>query len=161
MPDTLTGWDWFVIGVVALSVVFGLLRGLVRTLFALGAWIGGLLGTPFAGAALLPHVGASVPAWVVYGAVFVGLFVSIRLVGSIAARALRGLGLGGADRALGGVLGVARALLIVLLVAVGAHVAGMSREPAWQRAMSRPLLDAIVDWVEPLLPERISGIRRT
>jgi hypothetical protein len=32
---------------------------------------------------------------------------------------------------------------------------------AWRTAISRPLLDAIVDWVEPYLPGRVSGVRQT
>jgi membrane protein required for colicin V production len=160
MLASLTAWDWFVVVVFCLSIVLGLLRGLVRTVFALGAWFVGLVGAALAGPQLLPYVGASIPGWVVYLAAFVVLFLAMRVLGTLVAKALRGLGLGGADRLLGGALGVARALLIVLLVAVGGHVAGLSREPAWQRATSRPLLDAMVRWVEPLLPERVSGVRR-
>jgi membrane protein required for colicin V production len=161
MLAQLTGWDWFVIAVLTLSVGIGLLRGLVRTIFAVGAWLAGLVGSAIATPQLWLHVGETVPVWLIYLATFLLLFLTVRLLGTTLARAMRGVGLGGADRLLGGVLGAARAMLIVLLVAVGGHVGGFSREPAWQRALSRPLLDAMVYWVEPLLPERITGIRRT
>jgi membrane protein required for colicin V production len=161
MLAALTAWDWFVIVVVALSVGFGLLRGMVRTVFALGAWLVGLLGAAIAAPQLLPFASSAVPGWVVYLGAFLVLFVAMRIAGSLLARALRGLGLGNADRLLGAALGIARALLIVLVVAVGGHVAGLSRDASWQRALSRPLLDAMVAWAEPLLPERITGVRRT
>jgi membrane protein required for colicin V production len=156
-----TGWDWFVLAVFVLSVGLGLFRGLVRTVFAFGAWVIGLLGVPLASPFLVGLLPAEVPRAVIYVLVFVLLFVAVRMVGGLAARAMRGVGLGGADRFLGAVLGIGRAVIIVLLVALGAHLAGLSKESAWQQAMSRPLLDGLVGWAEPFLPERISGVRRT
>lgn len=158
---SLTGWDWFVGGVFLLSVGFGLLRGLIGTVFALAAWLAALLGTPLAGWHLMAYVGELIPPWLAYLASFLVLFVVVRLAGGLLGRGIRGLGLGGADRLLGGVLGVARALLVVLVVATVAHVTDLSAEPAWQQARSRPLLDALVDWVQPWLPQDHSGIRRT
>jgi len=159
--DAVSGWDWFVLIVFVLSVGLGLFRGLVRTVFALAAWIIGLLGVPFAGPWLGRMLPDQVPEAVVYVIVFVLLFVAIRILGGLAAKALRGVGLGGADRLLGGALGMARALIIVTIVVLGAHVAGLSKQPAWKQALSRPLLDGLVAWAEPFLPERLSGVRRT
>jgi membrane protein required for colicin V production len=161
MLESITGWDWFVLTVFVVSVGVGLIRGLVRTVFALAAWVVGLLGVPLASPFLISQLPAAVPPAVVYVLVFLLLFVAVRMLGGLAARALRGAGLGGADRLLGAVVGTARALIIVLLVALGAHLAGLSKQPAWQLANTRPLLDALVGWAEPFLPERISGVRRT
>jgi membrane protein required for colicin V production len=157
----LTGWDWFVVGVFLVSIGFGLVRGMVTTVFALAAWVVALVGMPIAGWHVMPHVQHVVPDWVVYVVAFIVLFVSVRLVGGLLARGLRGVGLGGLDRFMGGLVGVARAMLVVLLAAVGGHLAGMSQEPAWQRAVSRPMLDGLVQWMEPYLPEATRGIRRT
>jgi membrane protein required for colicin V production len=93
--------------------------------------------------------------------IFLVLLIGTRLLGGLAARALHGVGLGGLDRLLGGALGVLRAGIIILLVALVAHLNGMSAEPAWQQAWSKPLLDRLVYWAEPFLPERLSGIRQT
>jgi membrane protein required for colicin V production len=156
----LTGWDWFVLAVFALSVGVGVWRGLVRTVFALGAWVVGLFGVALLSPTVAPWMPAELPPAVGYVALFLVLFVLVRVLGAMVARALHGIGLGGADRLLGAGLGVARALLVVLLAAIGAHLAGYSREPAWTRALSRPLLDGLVQWAEPLLPERLSGVRK-
>jgi membrane protein required for colicin V production len=161
MLDTITGWDWFILLVFLLSVGIGIVRGMVRTVFALAAWVIGLLGVPLASPWLIVVLPEAVPRAVSYVIVFLLLFVSVRMLGSLAARALHGIGLGGADRFLGAALGTARALIIVLLVALGAHLAGQSREPAWQQALARPLLDGLVAWAEPFLPEQITGVRRT
>lgn len=161
MLEAITGWDWFVAIVVVLSVCIGLIRGLVRTVFALAAWVVGVLGVPIASPPVIRALPDGVPHPVVYLVVFLLLFVAVRLLGSLAARGLRGLGLGGADRLLGAVLGVVRAALVILLAAVGAHLAGVSKHPSWTQALCRPLLDALVHRAEPFLPERLSGVRRT
>jgi membrane protein required for colicin V production len=161
MPEAITGWDWFVAIVLLLSVGLGAVRGLVRTVFALGAWVVALLGVPIAGPPLVRALPEAVPHAVAFLLVFVLLFVAVRMLGSLAARALRGIGLGGADRLLGAVLGVIRAALVILVVAVGAHLGGFSKHPAWTQALTRPLLEAMVQWAEPFLPERFSGVRRT
>ncbi|HVL58725.1 MAG TPA: CvpA family protein [Burkholderiaceae bacterium] len=158
--ESLTVWDWLVVLICALSVLVGLVRGLVRTVFALGAWVAGLLGAPIVVPQLLPAATEFVPPWVVYVICFITLFFAVRLLGVAIGRGISELGLSGADRIAGGALGAVRAVAIIALVAVGAHLAGFSRAPAWQLAKTRPLLDAAVLWVEPMLPERVVGLRR-
>ncbi|MFO0459874.1 MAG: CvpA family protein, partial [Burkholderiales bacterium] len=70
MLDTVTGWDWFVAIVLLLSVGIGALRGLVRTVFALGAWVVALLGVPIAGPPLDRVLPDAVPHAVSYFVVF-------------------------------------------------------------------------------------------
>jgi membrane protein required for colicin V production len=161
MLSELTGWDWFVAIALAVSVGIGLLRGLIRTVFALAAWVTGVLGAPLLGPDAIRALPPEVPHAVTYFVVFLVLFVIVRVLGALAARALHGIGLGGADRLLGAALGVLRAGLVVALVALGAHLAGHSKDPAWKQALTRPLLDALVAWGEPFLPEKLSGVKRT
>jgi len=156
-----TVWDAFVVLVIALSVLLGLIRGLIRTVFALASWVLSLLGVPLALAWWGDWLPEGWPRPLLAVLVFLLLFLTVRILGSLAARALHGIGLGGLDRLLGGTLGVARALLVVLAVALPAHLMGYSRQTEWQTAWSRPLLDALVEWAEPWVPENLSGVRKT
>lgn len=157
----LTGWDYFVIATLLVSVGLGLLRGLVRTVFALAGWVVALLGAPLATGPALAATGWSLHPLFVGVLIFFVLLVSVRLLGGLIARALAKVGLGAADRSLGAMLGVARALIIVTVVAlVGRHF-GADREPAWEQALSRPLLDELVSWVTPYLPARSEPVRQT
>lgn len=156
-----TTWDAFVLLVIALSVVLGLFRGFVRTVFALSSWVLALLGVPLALAWWGDWLPVGWPRPLLAVLVFLLLFLTVRILGSLAARALHGVGLGGLDRVLGAILGVARAVLVVLVVALPAHLMGYSRHPEWQTAWSRPLLDALVRWAEPWVPENLSGVRKT
>lgn len=159
--DALTGWDYFVVATLLISTVLGVLRGLVRTVFALAAWVVALVGAPVAAGPLLAATGWSLHPLFVGALVFFALLISVRLLGGLIARALAKVGLGVADRSLGAALGVARALVIVTAVAlIGRHV-GADREVAWQQAVSRPLLDELVSWVAPYLPSRPETLRQT
>ena len=111
----LTAWDWFVLATVVLSIGLGFIRGLVRTIFALAAWVVSLLGVPVAMHWLVPVLPPELPYALLVVVIFLTLFIGVRMLGSLAFRALRGIGLGGADRLLGGALGAVRAAVIILL----------------------------------------------
>ncbi|HRA78623.1 MAG TPA: CvpA family protein [Burkholderiaceae bacterium] len=157
----LTGWDYFVIATLLISIALGLLRGLVRTVFALAAWVVALIGAPLVTGPLLAVTGWSLHPLFVAVLVFFALLISVRLLGGLIARVLAKVGLGLADRSLGAVLGVVRALIVVTIVALVARHLGADRDPAWQQALSRPLLDELVSWVMPYLPARSETVKQT
>ena len=149
----LTGWDWFIIVVALVSTGLGLWRGMVRTVFGLAAWILGVIGAPLVGVLIAREFGITgVPAWVLYVLAFLLNYMIVRLIGTLFLRGIRSVGLAGVDRVLGGVLGVARAALVVLVVAVVAHRLGLAQSPAWTAAASRPLLETLVEVAQPWLP---------
>jgi membrane protein required for colicin V production len=156
-----TGWDWFVALALALSVLLGAVRGMVRTVFGLAAWIVALVGTPLFAPQIVRSTGLLEVPWVVYATLFLVLLIGVRLLGGLLASLLGKAGLGGADRSLGAVLGAARAAIVIVLVVAGARMLDMHQGAAWRDALSRPLLDAVVAWIEPYLPQSVSGIRET
>ncbi|MCM5569540.1 CvpA family protein [Burkholderiaceae bacterium FT117] len=163
-PGALTGWDWFVLAALLISTALGLLSGLVKTVFALAGWVAGLVGAPLLTPAVMDASGWTVHPLFVMALLFFVLLVAVRLFGVLLSRILSRVGLGGVDRTLGAVLGVARALLIVTVVAVAGRALGAHQEAAWQKAVSRPLLEQMLALVDPLLPEggeRSGKVRRT
>jgi membrane protein required for colicin V production len=81
-------------------------------------------------------------------------------VGALIARGLSAVGLGGLDRMLGGVVAVARAVIVFAIIALVAALAGFDRDPAWSGARCRPLLDEITARLMPHLPLRPAGVLR-
>jgi len=154
--DQFTGWDYLVLLVLGISVILGLLRGMIRTLFALAGWVVAFVGAPVLTPPLLGLTGLAVPPWVALVVVFFALLLLTRLAGTLLARLTSSVGLGGVDRGMGVVVGAARALLIVAALAVAGRLLDMHEQPAWQKAMSRPLLDRIVQIVDPYLPTRLT-----
>ena len=156
----LTGWDWFVIAALLISTALGLVSGLVRTVFALAGWIVALLGAPLLAPGLIETAGWTMHPLFVTALLFFFLLVAVRLAGVLVARLLSRVGLGGVDRVLGAMLGVARALLVVTIAAVIGRGLGAEQDPAWKQAVSRPLLEQLVMLVDPLLPERARSVRQ-
>ena len=70
----LTAWDWFVLATVVLSIGLGFIRGLVRTIFALAAWVVSLLGVPVAMHWLVPVLPPELPYALLVVVIFLTLF---------------------------------------------------------------------------------------
>lgn len=150
----LTGWDYVLVLVVGISVLIGLIRGMIRTVFALGAWVVALIGAPLLAPLAIEYTGFQEKSWVMVVLVFLVLFVLVRLLGALLSKAINGIGLGGADRLAGGLFGVLRALVLVALMVAAARLTGMDNDQSWQKAYSRPLLDWIADVIDPYLSAR-------
>ena len=159
--SSFTAWDWFVLIVFLLSMALGIWRGLVRTVFGLAAWIAALIGAPMFSPPVIEATRMEAQPWVVIVLLFVAILVAVKLLGALTASLLGKIGLGGADRGLGGALGAARALLLILVAAVAARSLELDQTSAWRDALSRPLLEALVGWVEPHLPQRGGDFRQT
>jgi membrane protein required for colicin V production len=160
----MTWLDYAVLGVTGLSAAWGVWRGLVREVVSLAGWViaflaANLFAAPLAEA--LPRM-VSPPELRVLVA-FVGVFVLSLAVTSLAglalAKAIRAVGLGGLDRTLGGLFGVARGLVIVLAVALLAGLTRLPLDPAWKQSVSGPLLGraalALKPWLPPAFGDRL------
>jgi membrane protein required for colicin V production len=74
------------------------------------------------------------------------------VIGLVLARAVRAIGLGFLDRLLGGLLGIARGVLIVIVFVLIAGVTTVPRQDWWQNAaLSGPLAVAALS-LRPWLP---------
>lgn len=160
----MTWIDYAALGVTLISVVWGAWRGLVREVISLGGWVmaflaANLLAGPLGEA--LPDSIARPELRVLLA--FVGIFVLTlavsTLVGVLLARLLKAAGLDGLDRTLGALFGVARALLILLALALLAGLTRLPGDPAWTQSVTGPLLAqaamAAKPWLPPALTSRL------
>jgi membrane protein required for colicin V production len=160
----MTWIDYAVLGVTAISVAWGVWRGLVREVISLGGWVmaflaANLLAGPLGEA--LPESIARTELRVLLA--FVGIFILTlavsTLVGLLLARLLKAAGLDGLDRTLGALFGVARALLILLAFALLAGLTRLPGDPAWMHSFAGPLLTqaamAAKPWLPPALASRL------
>ncbi|MBI2397612.1 MAG: CvpA family protein [Xanthomonadales bacterium] len=154
--------DWLIVLAIATSVAIGLIRGLVVELMALVVWALAVL----AAATLAPQLSDALAAaidtpsariFLAYALVFVGTLLLGALVTWMMRKLVAGTGLSGTDRLLGGVFGIARGVVVVVLAVL---VLGLTPAPrdAWWRA-SRLLPHAVVlaERVRARLPERIAA----
>lgn len=153
MLAAFTGWDVLVVVVLVLSAGLGVMQGMVRSIADLGSWVVALFGCFLVAPYLTEFIGLRAYPWVSLIIGFVLLFFLTRLLGVVFAKMLRSAGLGGADRALGAVVGLLRAALIIALLASAARLLDMDEQPAWKNAVSRPVLELAADFVAQYAPK--------
>jgi membrane protein required for colicin V production len=156
----MTAIDWALVATLGLSVLLGLVRGVVRELFALTGWIVGIL----LALKLSEPLAASLPLDLPLTArtVLVGLFIIVGtlLLAALAAVLLRATlkaaRLSLEDRLLGGMFGVLRGVLLIGIAALLAIAAGAQRQSWWEASMLLPWVQASVRFASPLLPQSLA-----
>lgn len=157
----MTVFDYAVLAIVALSILLSVIRGLVREILALLAWVAAfVVANLFGGrvAALLPAQIPSEELRLLAG--FVGIFFVVLLLMSLVSIAVSGLvknaGLAAEDRILGGVFGLVRGVLILLVLVLLAGLTPLPKEPAWRNAVFSQPLEALAMAVKIWLPGDLS-----
>jgi membrane protein required for colicin V production len=116
----MTWIDAAVLVTVILSAVFSMVRGFVREVLAVGAWVGALVAAVKFYPLMMPEITSILPAamkvYAIYGAaavVFLVVLIVLSLVSALVGGLVRDSALSGLDRSLGLVFGAARGVLIV------------------------------------------------
>ncbi len=157
----MTVFDYVVIAIVGLSILLSVIRGLVREVLALLAWvIAFLMANFFAGplATLLPDEMSNVEVRLLvgFGAAFVVVLLSMSLLAMFASKLVKNAGLGVEDRMLGGVFGLARGMLVVMVLVLLAGLTSLPKQPVWREAMLSKPLESFAGRVKPWLPGGLS-----
>jgi len=135
-----TGFDFVVLAILAVSGLLGLLRGLLKEVLSLMAFALAFVAAIWWGPTVYGWLEAYIETamlrmGVSYAAVFIVVLLAVGLVNMTLAALIRTTGLTPADHGLGAIFGLARGLLIVLvLVALGGYTP-LPQEPWWQNAM--------------------------
>jgi membrane protein required for colicin V production len=139
--------DWIFIALVAISVLLGLMRGLVREIISLAGWIaGGYLAIRF-GAALGAHIPIAAE-WKLVNTIlagvliFVGCVFASALLGWIVRQFLVTARLSMTDRTIGALFGLLRGVLIVALAVFLARGTPVAEQPFWRASQVVPLIEA-------------------
>ena len=155
----MTWVDLVVLGVLAVSGLLAFLRGLVREVLGLAAWIGAVLAASWALPQARPqfHQWLGNAPWVdpaTWGVLFVITLIVLMIVSHWVSRIVRASGLGGLDRTLGLVFGLARgAALVVIAYILAGMVVPIDRwpEPVLE-ARALPLAAEGAMWVAEKMP---------
>jgi membrane protein required for colicin V production len=120
----LTWIDGAAIGIVVVSALFSLVRGFVREVLGVGAWVGAALGALSGYKYAEPYVASVVSAKnfvvpVSAGIVFIALLILLSITSAWIGGLVRDSALSGLDRTLGIVFGVVRGGFIVCLAYIG------------------------------------------
>ncbi len=133
------GIDFLLVAIVLISCIIGVMRGLVRELISLIAWIVGLwcawrfayLVEPSLGGILADR---PVSLWVARGLILVAILVVGSVVGALVGYIIRHSALSWLDRSLGILFGLIRGLVILGLVAIVGSVFKLTDGAGWHDA---------------------------
>lgn len=153
--------DVVVLVIIALSIIIGLFRGLIREALSLATWVLAIwVGLTFADpvASKLPFTLGSETVQSV--ASFVIIFIVILIAGSIinylAGQLIDKTGLSGTDRILGLVFGMLRGCLIIAVLVLLASLTNMPNEDWWKNSITLPYFDDIAVWIKGFLPPSLA-----
>jgi membrane protein required for colicin V production len=152
--------DVILIGVMLISAVLAMIRGFMREILSIAAWILAALATLYSYAKLLPYAKSYVNNDIVATAgVVAGTFLLTLLVVSVVTVRFSDMVLdsrvGALDRTLGFVFGLARGLIIVVVAFLFfAWLVPSKTQPAWvANAKSKVVLQSTGDWLMSMLPD--------
>ena len=151
--------DLAVLAVILLSGLLALMRGFVREVLSIGAWI----GAGFFAVWAFPFVQDRFHGWIpnkdiadpaAFGAMFLLALLFLSIVAGMAGSVVRGSMLGGIDRTLGMAFGVVRgaALIAFAYIAAGMVVTADRWPPPVLEARSLPYAYEGAAWLVSFLP---------
>ena len=150
--------DNAVFTIVGVSMLLGVIRGFVREVIALGSWVVAFIVSSAYGGDVAPLLAQQIPdeKWRVLAAVvavFVVVLVVVNIMAMLASKLIKSAGLAIEDRLLGSVFGLARGVLVVLVLVLGAGLTVLPRQPVWKDAMLAAPLVKLAEIVKPWLPQ--------
>jgi membrane protein required for colicin V production len=156
----MTGLDWFVLLTILISIAIGMWRGFIREAFAIAAWIAGAFCAwqyaEFA-ASFLANLIAQPPLRMIAGYVlaFLAGYIVIAVVGAVVRSILNAVGLSFLDRGLGAVFGVARAAIVIIIVASLAANTPLAQSKEWTEALVAAPLALALAAAKPFIPQSL------
>ena len=152
--------DWVIVGVLLLSAVVSLLRGLVVEVASLAiAVAGALLAFHFAAPAAEQFLQGIDVVPLRTGIAALAIYVLTSIIGALALyllkRLIQGAGLSGTDRLLGLIFGVARGLLIVIALFWVGLLMRLDQSEWWQQSTMMPGVARAADALILFLPANV------
>ncbi|TCT00635.1 CvpA family protein [Paralcaligenes ureilyticus] len=158
----MTSFDYIVLATLGVSAFLGLLRGLVKEILSLIAYMVAFVAAIWWG----PRVTGWVAAYIdngllrtaaAYAAVFIVVLLLVGLVNVTLGTLIRKTGLTPADHGLGALFGLLRGLLIVLILVAAAGYTELPKEPWWRDAQLSHAAVRGVQEVKLLLPPSLAS----
>jgi len=152
--------DFVVLGIIAISILVGAIRGFIKEAFSLAVWAAAfLVAFQYSGTLALQlesHI--ELPS-ARTALAFSGLFLLVLLIGGLLTfligKLVEKTGLSGTDRLLGGVFGGVRGLVLVIALMLVAGLTPVPQDPWWQSSRSIQSLLPLAEWSAQFLPDYI------
>ena len=153
--------DWILLALLLASMLVGLWRGLVYEVLSLAGWLAAFVLAQWLAAdaviylPFLKEAAAQVQYAVAFALVFVIALFASGLLSWLVKKLVETVGLRPADRALGGIFGLARGVVLLLALTVVLQLLGLSQEDWWRQAVGPAWLDLTLKGLKPMLPQAL------
>jgi membrane protein required for colicin V production len=158
MPITLL--DIILIGVMLVSALLAMIRGFMREILSIAAWVIAAVATLYAYAKFLPTAKSYfnndiIAAGAVIGGTFLGTLLIVSIITVRFSDMVLDSRVGALDRTLGFLFGLARGLVIVVVAFLFfAWLVPPRTQPSWvANAKSKVVLQSTGDWLMSMLPD--------
>ena len=155
-----SGLDLLLIGILLVSLIWGLFRGLVREVLALASWVlAGWLTWRY-GATL----GNYLMAWLNserlshyagLGAIFIGSLVAFTLISRVAYKQFRISGLTAMNRVLGAMFGIARGVVVSTLLLFAAQFSPATEANWYRDSELVPYFARLLDFTDEVISQQL------
>jgi membrane protein required for colicin V production len=154
--------DYCLIGLIGISALIGLVRGLIREVFSLtlwgvSIWLGLRFGRDFS-VYLEPLIALPSARMVVsFLILFIVTLILGGLLGFLLGKLVDSTGLSGTDRLAGLIFGVARGTLIAAVLVLLAGVTPLPQDPWWRQSQLIPPFQSLALWLRDQLPTGLAS----
>jgi membrane protein required for colicin V production len=160
--DVQLGWvDIALLSVFGLSVLIGLWRGFVFEIVSLLGWVVAFVIANTVGPLLAVYVplgdsGSPMRLWAAYILVFVLVLLTCTLLARMLRALVSATPLSFVDRLLGGLFGVARGAVILVVVGVLVSLSPYSTSATWKGSHGALWLGMALEGLKPVLPQSLN-----
>jgi len=153
----LTAFDYGLLFVLVCSVLISMMRGLVKEVLSLLGWVISFVVANAYGeslASLLPRSipGNAIRLIVAFIALFIVVLIAMKLLSGAVESLVKASGLTVVDRGLGGLFGLGRGIVIVLIVVLLCGMTSIPQQAFWKKALLSPMTETAALTVLPYLP---------
>lgn len=155
----MTGFDYAVIGIMLISLALGLWRGLIYEVLSLLGWpLAFVLSRQFAAsfAPMLPVTQDTARIALAYALVFIAALIVWAMLVWVFSRLVKAVGLGVLDSMLGGLFGVLRGVLVILILVWLAGTSSIPEQAFWREAKFSQHAEDVAMLTKVWLPDDIA-----
>lgn len=158
----MNGIDYAIIVLMLISIGVGVVRGAIREVINIIAWVLAFILAhgfavdiaPFFAEWVGEPAARVVLAWV---GIFAVVLIFGSLVASLLSEVVRKLGLSTLDRGVGALIGVARGMLVLLLITLAAGFTRIPQTPLWKNAALTPWMELAALYARGVMPGQIAA----
>jgi len=153
--------DYVTIGLVGLSTLFGLFRGMVKEVMGIVGWVAAFilakLTSPLVANYLIRFIdNPSVRLVTAFVLVFITVLIVVAIISSMLGFAVEKTGLGSLNRLLGATVGLVRGYIIFLILIILAGFTLLPQQSDWQTSPSVKVGLWGVSHLKPYLPQDVA-----